>query len=390
MNAKQIQLAITRVLFKHECAVIPGFGAFILRKNYGVSNPFSGQLKPASHSIFFNSDITEDDGFVAHELRETFGFSFKQSSELIKEFILAIQNDTLLNTDVRFGDLGNFHRNPKGELFFLADASLNLSKETFGLPVVNWYWKSEVHPATSSTLVSPTAQKAISSVDPQQSDFEHIISSVSKESNKTQSIDVDDSSENQTIDVAHNSDITASKRKQPLLWRAAASFAIISIGAGVLITAAQIWSVTSGNDLATLVPKDTQHKQITVVPKPLQTEINSVDEPQTQTISPIIHALNFGIGNNGIQAQYDTLQITKGKYIVSGGSYITVDLAKRECLLWQKLNIDACVVSVKRSSLCKVVLGRFSSEQIASSFAESIKNMPTGTLSVSDVALDWK
>jgi hypothetical protein len=65
-------------------------------------------------------------------------------------------------------------------------------------------------------------------------------------------------------------------------------------------------------------------------------------------------------------------------------------LAKRECLLWQKLGIDACVVSVKKSSLTKVILGRFEDEKSASTFAESIKIMPTGTLSVSDVALDWK
>jgi hypothetical protein len=54
------------------------------------------------------------------------------------------------------------------------------------------------------------------------------------------------------------------------------------------------------------------------------------------------------------------------------------------------LGIDACVVSVKKSSLTKVILGRFEDEQSASAFAESIKIMPTGTLSVSDVALDWK
>jgi hypothetical protein len=37
-----------------------------------------------------------------------------------------------------------------------------------------------------------------------------------------------------------------------------------------------------------------------------------------------------------------------------------------------------------------VVLGKFNDETQASHFAESIKNMPTGTLSVSDVALEWK
>lgn len=43
----------------------------------------------------------------------------------------------------------------------------------------------------------------------------------------------------------------------------------------------------------------------------------------------------------------------------------------------------------KKSSLFKVVLGRFESDKMASDYAETIKILPTGTLSVSDIALDW-
>ena len=107
MNAKHIELAVTRVLYKHECAVIPGFGAFILRKNYGMANPFSGQLKPSSHSIFFNTNITEDDGFVANELRETLGFNFKQAGELLADFCLQINTIVQHRSTVPFGQLGN-------------------------------------------------------------------------------------------------------------------------------------------------------------------------------------------------------------------------------------------------------------------------------------------
>jgi cell division protein FtsN len=96
------------------------------------------------------------------------------------------------------------------------------------------------------------------------------------------------------------------------------------------------------------------------------------------------------MGAEGIEAFYKSIKDLKGKYTVTGGSYITLELANRECSLWQKIGIDACVVSVKKSSLNKVVLGKFSDEKRASHFAESIKNMPTGTLSVSEVALDWK
>jgi hypothetical protein len=383
MNAKHIELAVTRVLYKHECAVIPGFGAFILRKNYGMANPFSGQLKPSSHSIFFNTDITEDDGFVANELRETLGFNFKQAGELLADFCTQINADIKQTSSVPFGQLGNFHINPKGELFFLADANLNLSKDSFGLPTISWEWKSahleiqksefatSIQPLVSSTQTQEETQEMVATIESPTLDTINLATSVDESQN--------------------HSDFTIAKRSQPLLWRAAASFAIISIGAGVLMTIAQIWSVSSGNDLASLLPQDSQVNQKQIVTKPKPIEVNVVKETINQDeAQPIEHVLNFGSGTSGIDSQYTALNSQRGKFIVSGGAYITTNLAKRECLLWQKLGIDACVVALKKSSLTKVILGRFEDEKSASKFAESIKIMPTGTLSVSDVALDWK
>lgn len=383
MNAKHIELAVTRVLYKHECAVIPGFGAFILRKNYGMANPFSGQLKPSSYSVFFNTNITEDDGFVANELRETWGFNFKQAGELLADFCLQINTIIQLTSSVPFGQLGNFHINPKGELFFLADANLNLSKDTFGLPNISWEWKSAQIEVLKSDFV-PSNNPSV--VSPEfQAETQDIASVIECQTLSNTSLAAE------ANEIQNHSDFTIGKRSQPLLWRAAAAFAIISIGAGVLMTVAQIWSVSSGTDLASLIPQDSQviRKNIVAKTETIQVRVSKETDKQVET-KPIEHVLNFGNGTSGIDSQYLALKTQPGKFIVSGGAYITTDLAKRECLLWQKLGIDACFVSVKKSSLTKVILGRFEDEKTASAFAESIKIMPTGTLSVSDVALDWK
>lgn len=381
MNSQAVVVAVSHVLHEHECAVLPGFGAFILRKNFGIANPFSGQIKPAAHSIFFNADIKEDDGFVANEIKEQFGYSFKQASQSLAEFAETIAGQTLNQGSFRMGDLGSFHRNPSGELFFLANANVNLSLQTYGLPHIQWQWKSQPMAETSSitrNTESLPLSKPIEELPEALPILETVDSSMKSEMIAEESTD------------QHHSDFTVSKRSQPLLWRAAASFAIISIGAGILMTVAQIWSVSSGQDLASLLPQDTQMQQEkTRTVAPLASEIVSIQEENTQD-STLSHSIDYGTGLEGIQGFYLAMKDMKGKYSVSGGSYITLDLANRECLLWQKLGIDACVVSVKRSSLNKVILGKFVDEQRASHFAESIKNMPTGTLSVSDVALDWK
>lgn len=381
MNAQPVISAITHVLHEHECAVVPGFGAFILRKNFGIANPFSGQIKPASHSIYFNADIKEDDGFVANALKEQFGYSFKQAGQLLTDFAQDIDTICQHGGSFKMSPLGSFHRNPTGELFFLADVNLNLSLLSYGLPVIEWQWKQVSEPIRSVTSsVSAPEFSVTRNPEPVELKREVLQESLVAESTPI----LEDKSDE------HHSEFTISKRTQPLLWRAAASFAIISIGAGILMTVAQIWSVSSGQDLASLIPQDSQSNQINALPKQSKiAEIQSIVETQ-EVDSSISHQIDYGMGIDGIEAFHQAMRKMKGKFTVTGGSYITLDLAKRECLLWQKMGIDACVVPVKRSSLNKVVLGKFHDESRASHFAESIKNMPTGTLSVSDVSLEWK
>ena len=392
-------MAITRVLYKHECAVIPGFGAFILRKNYGMANPFSGQLKPSVHTLFFNSNIQEDDGFVSNELREISGLQFRQSSNLLVTEFNALTNNCTSTHAITMGDLGKFHRNAIGDLFFLASPTLNLSKETYGLPIIDWQWKdipvyrSETT-ATRTVEIKPVVSMEAPSVDRVDDLTEtRVIEFVTENAEQLEvGLDVKALDPESSVDQ-HHSEFTESKRKTPLLWRMAASFAIISIGAGVLLSIAQIWSVSTGNDMATLLPQDSQKIKINA---PIKSNIDKfiiVDESdgddKSAKSTAISHQLKYAKGTVGIsEFKQANINIT-GKFVIVGGAYLTPSLGERECLLWQRVGVDACLVKGKKSSLYKVILGRFESDKLASDYAETIKILPTGTLSVSDIALDW-
>ena len=392
-------MAITRVLYKHECAVIPGFGAFILRKNYGMANPFSGQLKPSVHTLFFNSNIQEDDGFVSNELREISGLQFRQSSNLLVTEFNALTNNCTSTHAITMGDLGKFHRNAIGDLFFLASPTLNLSKETYGLPIIDWQWKdipvyrSETT-ATRTVEIKPVVSMEAPSVD-RVDDLANtrVIEFVTENAEQLEvGLDVTALDPESSVDQ-HHSEFTESKRKTPLLWRMAASFAIISIGAGVLLSIAQIWSVSTGNDMATLLPQDSQKIKINA---PIKSNIDKfiiVDESEGDDKSAkstaISHQLKYAKGTVGISEFKQANINTTGKFVIVGGAYLTPSLGERECLLWQRVGVDACLVKGKKSSLYKVILGRFESDKLASDYAETIKILPTGTLSVSDIALDW-
>lgn len=391
-------MAITRVLYKHECAVIPGFGAFILRKNYGMANPFSGQLKPSVHTLFFNSNIQEDDGFVSNELREISGLQFRQSSNLLVTEFNALTNNCTSTHAITMGDLGKFHRNAIGDLFFLASPTLNLSKETYGLPIIDWQWKDIPVYRTQTTSTKTVELKVVATIEQASVESAESIQQIAILEVKENTDLSDEIADGPSIDYTitldqHHSEFTESNRKTPVLWRMAASFAIISIGAGVLLSIAQIWSVSTGNDMATLLPQDSQKINLNTPIKSnidkfiIVDEIEGDDKSAKSTV--ISHQLKYAKGTAGIsEFKQANINIT-GKFVIVGGAYLTPSLGERECLLWQRVGIDACLVKGKRSSLYKVVLGRFESDKLASDYAETIKILPTGTLSVSDIALDW-
>jgi len=391
-------MAITRVLYKYECAVIPGFGAFILRKNYGMANPFSGQLKPSIHTLFFNSNIQEDDGFVANELKEICGLQFRQSSNLLITEFNALNTNCTTTHAISMGDLGKFHRNAMGDLFFLASPTLNLSKQTYGLPIIDWHWKDIPVYRTETTSTKTVELKTAPIIEGSPAETAEPIQQIAilevKENTGLSDEIADIPSIDSTVTLdQHHSEFTESNRKTPVLWRMAASFAIISIGAGVLLSIAQIWSVSTGNHMATLFPQDSQKIKINT---PIKSNIDKfiiVDESEggdkSAKSTVISHQLKYAQGIDGI-AEFKQANIEiKGKFVIVGGAYLTPSLGERECLLWQRLGIDACLIKGKKSSLFKVVLGRFESDKMASDYAETIKILPTGTLSVSDIALDW-
>ena len=62
----------------------------------------------------------------------------------------------------------------------------------------------------------------------------------------------------------------------------------------------------------------------------------------------------------------------EGLVFVCGGSYMSDKLATNECNTWKKMGIPAVIGKKHGSSLLKVVLGRFSNEEAASTFLQQM------------------
>jgi hypothetical protein len=62
----------------------------------------------------------------------------------------------------------------------------------------------------------------------------------------------------------------------------------------------------------------------------------------------------------------------KGDVFICGGAYLSRKLAENECRSWKKAGIPAVIGNKNGSSLVKVVVGRFETEQAASEYLEKL------------------
>jgi hypothetical protein len=404
---KSVSDAILSVVTHHECAVIADFGGFIVRRNPGLFNSFSGELKASTAIVYFNNEIKSDDGLVADALRNITGESFKTCQQILTDWVKHINNELSIKKNYSLLPLGNFHTNSSGGVFFISSPNFSIDPYSFGLPVFQWKWDlfTETDDSNNNQIHVDQVNNT-NSDSPQHSITESLDESIGINKNSTTDIHQDSEiqlaenlateksvlidSENQhdseiekNVPIIENIDGELSdneKVKPSLIWQIAAAIAIVSISISLYFTFSQL--------LKSKKEKSTEQASMMIgtVEDSDEDEIVFVKEDRPKKL---IRQCKYSYGIEGMDLLKQDLKSADGKYFVTGGAYITEKLAFAEGLRWQKLGYDVCLMSVKNSSLTKVVLGRFKSEKMASLFVENISEMPSGTISVEELTFKW-
>lgn len=404
---KSVIDAILSVVTHHECAVIADFGGFIVRRNPGLFNSFSGELKASTAIVYFNNEIKSDDGLVADALRNITGESFKTCQQILTDWVKHINNELSIKKNYSLLPLGNFHTNSSGGVFFISSPNFSIDPYSFGLPVFQWKWDlfTEADDSNNNQIHVDQVNNT-NSDSPQHSITESLDESIGINKNSTTDIHQDSEiqlaenlateksvhsdSENQqdseiekNVPIIENIDGELSdneKVKPSLIWQIAAAIAIVSISISLYFTFSQL--------LKSKKEKSTEQASMMIgtVEDTDEDEIVFVKEDKPKKL---IRQCKYSYGIEGMDLLKQDLKSADGKYFVTGGAYITEKLAFAEGLRWQKLGYDVCLMSVKNSSLTKVVLGRFKSEKMASLYVENISEMPSGTISVEELTFKW-
>lgn len=123
---------ISFLLYRHDCVVVPEFGAFITQKSNSAYTPETAVFSPPSKKIAFNPSLILNDGLLVQELAQSTGISFEKAKEEIETTVRFWKNHLNTNSSLVLAELGNFTKDETGRLEFEPNAE-NYLLEAFGL-----------------------------------------------------------------------------------------------------------------------------------------------------------------------------------------------------------------------------------------------------------------
>lgn len=155
-----IEKHISALLYRYQCVMVPGFGAFITETVSARYNETSNTFSPPKKSILFNSLLQQNDGLLANHIALEEHLSFNEALQRIQEQV-ALWKSALASQEVVYlKNIGELSLNAEQKIQFEPVGSTNYLTSSFGLTsVMSVPLTREVLPEQGKTVVLPSISK---------------------------------------------------------------------------------------------------------------------------------------------------------------------------------------------------------------------------------------
>ncbi len=126
---------IGRLLFDHECVVVPGFGAFLTRHYPAEINSATHMMRPPSRRVSFNSRIKENDGLLAKYISIYENRSYNEALDSISIFVRSWKRILKTGKKVNLPGIGRLYLDKEEKIQFNPAIDVNYDKSSFGLSI---------------------------------------------------------------------------------------------------------------------------------------------------------------------------------------------------------------------------------------------------------------
>lgn len=123
---------IKDLLYRYECVILPGFGAFLTQYQTARID-HDHQFYPPGKTLAFNRQLQTNDGILANYLATVEGYSYELALQKIRNFTGEISLKLSEGEVVSLPYIGEFSLNKERNVQFIPSDKVNFSRDSFGL-----------------------------------------------------------------------------------------------------------------------------------------------------------------------------------------------------------------------------------------------------------------
>jgi nucleoid DNA-binding protein len=134
---QNVNLHLSYLLTKHECVIIPGFGAFVVSPVQTDQVNKWGIMYPPANFLGFNSELKHNDGLLTNSIAKGENISYNEAVHLIRRYVDDLHNSLNEKKIIRLPWLGNLQLSEENKILF--SPANNLSCNAFNYGFTNFH-----------------------------------------------------------------------------------------------------------------------------------------------------------------------------------------------------------------------------------------------------------
>ncbi|MGB5668085.1 MAG: hypothetical protein WBM53_14680, partial [Maribacter sp.] len=141
---------ISDLLYRYNCVVVPGFGAFLSQLKSAKINQNTNSFYPPSKTLSFNEQLTSNDGLLVAHIAEVEMTSYEEMLQIVAEKVGQWKKALNHGERLTFEHIGEIKFNKEGKIQFQPSYQVNHLTSSFGLssfvsiPITREVLKKEV------------------------------------------------------------------------------------------------------------------------------------------------------------------------------------------------------------------------------------------------------
>ena len=161
----QLEAYISDLLYRYECVIVPGFGAFLTQTTSALINENTNSFYPPKKVLSFNEQLKQNDGLLANYIADIEKIPYEDAVKKISKKTRSLKSYLLQGETLSFNNIGDVSLNKEGNLTFEPSYHLNYLTDAFGLTqfvspnITREVYKDEVETIEKVNPLTITSEK---------------------------------------------------------------------------------------------------------------------------------------------------------------------------------------------------------------------------------------